>query len=167
VTDQPQYVEDIDDFLAGYKLPRGEVPICMRLDLQAAYEALQRERGAARRGPSSDTLDGDGGALRRLDAQIEELRAQMQSHVRVFLLQGMHSKEWSDLLGRHKPRPEDKPADHNRLTFPPAALAACLVKPKVSEEKAGLLIDKLTPGQWGELWSTILELNRGSGAVPF
>jgi hypothetical protein len=164
---EQQYVEDIDDFLAGYQLPEDEVPICMRTDLQARFEQLQRELDAARRQPVSDTLDGDGGSTRQIATQIEELRTEMQSHVRVFLLRGLHHKAWSDLLGKHKPRKEDYPADHNRETFPAAALAECAIKPKMSAEKAGALIDKLTLGQWNELWSTVLELNRGSGAVPF
>lgn len=162
-----RYVEDIDDFLEGLKLPEAEVPICMRGDLQARFEELDRDLEAARRTPEDDSLASSGVEPRRLAEEIEALRAEMQEHVRVFLLRARPRKEWSDLLKEHKPRKIDAPADFNRDTFPIAALAACSVKPSITEAQAGKIVDHITQGQWSALWNAILELNGGSGEVPF
>ncbi|MEV4020165.1 hypothetical protein AB0J35_57785 [Nonomuraea angiospora] len=162
-----QYVEDIDEFLDGYHLPEDEVPICMRTDLQRRFEQLQRALEAARHAPGSDTLAGSGSEARRIAEEIQALREEMQSHVRVFVLKAIPRKSWRDLLRDHPPRPQDLPADHNVETFPVAALVACSVKPKLTEEKAGRLVDMITQGQWGALWGTILELNGDDGSVPF
>jgi hypothetical protein len=164
-----RYAEDIDEFLEGYRLPQDEVPICMRSDLQLQFEQLHRQLEAARRAPAGDSFAGGAaeGDSRRIAEEIEALRQEMAGHVRVFVLQAVHRREWRDLLAAHPPRPKDAPADHNTETFPVAVLVACSVKPKLSEEKAGRLIDMITPGQWGALWNTILELHGSSNPVPF
>ncbi|MGW4663177.1 hypothetical protein [Streptosporangium sandarakinum] len=168
MTETPeQYVEDIDEFLDGLKLPEQGVPICMRGDLQARFEELERQLEAARRRPESDSLAGTSGEARRIAEEMEELRQEMQRYVRVILLRALPRKQWSDLVKEHPPRKQDAPADHNRETFPVAALAACSVKPRMSEDKAGRLVDAVTQGQWVTLWNTVLELNGGSGEVPF
>lgn len=164
-----QYVEDIDEFFDGYHLPEDEVPICMRSDLQRQFEQLSRALEAARQAPASDSFAGgaSGAEARRIAEQLEALRQEMQSHVRVFVLKAIPRKEWRDLLRDHPPRPQDLPADHNVESFPIAALVACSVKPKLTEEKAGRLVDVITQGQWGAIWSTIIDLNGDDGAVPF
>lgn len=162
-----RYVEDIDDFLEGLKLPEAEVPIVMRGDLQSRFEELDRDLNAARRKPEDDSLAASGGEVRRLAEEIEALREEMQEHVRVFLLRALPRKAWSDLAKEHKPRKQDAPADFNRDTFPVAALAACSVKPSLNEQQAGKVIDHITQGQWQTLWDKIMELNGGSGDVPF
>ncbi|MFI6299543.1 hypothetical protein ACIBEJ_48670 [Nonomuraea sp. NPDC050790] len=162
-----EYVEDVDDFLDGYQLPEDEVPICRRGDLQARFEELERALDAARRRPEEDSLAGGGGEVRRLAQELMELREEMQSHVRVFRLRALPRLAWKNLLKEHPPRQADLPADHNRDSFPVAALAACAVRPRMTGEKAGRLVDALTQGQWGALWETILQLNGGSGEVPF
>lgn len=167
---EAQYVENIDDFLEGYQLPEDTVPICMRGDLQARFEELERALDVARRKPAGDTLASSDGEARALAEQIEALRAEMQTHVRLFLLRARPRKEWSDLGKEHPPRKSDAgdaQAGFDREAFPVAALAACSVKPKMSVEKAGTLVDRVTAGQWNALWEKILELNGGSGQVPF
>jgi hypothetical protein len=161
------YVEDIDAFLEGLKLPETEVPIVMRGDLQARFEELERALDVARRKPESDSLAGGGSEARQIAEEIEALRAEMQGYVRVFLLRALPRKEWSDLLKEHPARKQDAPADFNRETLPISALAACSVKPKMSEAQAGRLVDAVTQGQWAVLWQAILGLNGGSGEVPF
>ncbi|WP_431903629.1 hypothetical protein [Nonomuraea sp. bgisy101] len=162
-----QYLEDIDEFLDGYTVPETEVPIVMRGDLQLRFEELERRLEAARRAPAADSLVGNGGEVRNLAEQIETVRQEMQAHVRVFKLRALGKKAWSDLAAKHPPRKEDLPADHNRETFPLAALVACSVKPQLTTEKAEKLVELITQGQWNALWNAILGLNGDSGAVPF
>lgn len=167
---EAQYVEDVDAFLEGLTLPEDGVPICMRGDLQSRFEELERALDVARRKPAGDTLASSDSEARAIAEEIEALRAEMQTHVRVFLLRARPRKEWSDLGKEHPPRkqdPGDVQAGFNRETFPVAALAACSVKPKMSVEKAGTLVDRVTQGQWNALWDKIIELNGGSGEVPF
>ncbi|WP_214327844.1 hypothetical protein [Nonomuraea sediminis] len=164
---EQQYVEDVDEFLDGLKLPETEVPICGRGDLQARFEDLERQLDVARSQPADDSLASKETEAQRIAKEIQALQVEMQQHVRVFLLRALPRKAWSDLVKEHPARKQDAPADFNRDSFPVAALAACAVKPSLTEEKAGRVVDRITQGQWSLLWNAILELNGGSGEVPF
>ncbi|MFI6813773.1 hypothetical protein ACIBG7_15235 [Nonomuraea sp. NPDC050328] len=166
-SEQTQYVDDVDAFLAGLKLPEAPMPICMRGDLQAQWEELEQRLEFLRRQPKNDSL-GAVDPTRVVAEQMEALRTEMKEHVRVFLLRAKTRKEWSDLIKLHPPRKEDGAgAAFNPETFPVAALAACSVRPRMTEEQAGRVIDQITAGQWNELWGKVAALNAGSGEVPF
>ncbi|RCG31989.1 hypothetical protein DQ384_05455 [Sphaerisporangium album] len=160
----------IDDILGQIQLPQKSVPLCLRADLQARFDSLERELRAAQRAPEQDSLAGMGAAAREIATQIEATRAEMQRHTVEFRLQALPQKQWSDLLKKHPPRKgnkDDDMADYNVGTFPVAALAACSVSPEMTEEDAGRLVDAITNGQWARLNMALGELNNGGAEVPF
>jgi hypothetical protein len=69
-------VNTFQDKIANAKLPRLTVPICLRGDLVAEIELLDRELVAA--GSSPSTGMEDGARLRELAERIEALRTEMR-----------------------------------------------------------------------------------------
>src|SRR5574341_1242956 len=161
---------DIDDILAEAKLAETLVPVCIRGDLQAEWEDLERQFKAARLKAAADTLAGGDGEPRRIAALMAKCREGMETATRQFKLQALPRKKWSDLVAAHEPRDEDKKngLDYNAETFGVALLAASCVDPAMNEEQAGRLIETvLTQGQWDEIITALFRLNKRAVSVPF
>lgn len=158
---------DIEDILASAKLPERTVQICLRGDLQAEFEDLERQLTAAQ-ASDEDTLGG-GAKAREVADLIEVVREQMTEHTTVFRFMGLSARAYSDLLAQHKPTEQQKRdgADLNWETFPLALIAACAVDPKMSPEQAERLNDAVTNRQWDDLFNAALACNRQAVDVPF
>lgn len=169
MTAKPQSAEfSIDDVFADARLPRREVPLCLRGDLVADWQDLERRFKEANNAPDDDTL-ASAPAAEAVDLarQMRDLEGQMRQATRVFQVKGLPRSEWRELLKQHPPREEDQTEFHPE-TFPVAALVACAVVPKMTLAQAEKLVDeKLTDGQWNELFSHIWVMNAGRVEVPF
>lgn len=162
----------IDDVFADAKLPRREVPLCLRGDLVAAWQSAERRFKQAQDAASDEALASATSAEAiDLARQMEDLQQQMRDATRVFQLQGLPRSEWRELLKAHPPREgneEDQLVGFNRDTFGTVAFAACCVMPKVTPAQAEKLVDQVfTDGQWNELFGHIWAMNAGKVEVPF
>lgn len=162
----------IDDVFAESKLPRRSVPICLRGDLVAEWQDLERRFKAANTAPEEDSLASTKSAdAVELAKQMADLQEQMRASTRNFRLQGLPGSQWRELLKAHPPREGDEGdagAEFNRDTFGIAALAACCVMPKMTVAQAEKLIDeKLADGQWSTLFAHIYQMNSSEVNVPF
>lgn len=156
---------DIDEILGQVKLPEKSVPLCLRADLQAEFEELDRQLAAAKE-KRGRTLAGDGGDALTIAELMEELRSQMREHTYSFKLRALPKRAWSDLLAKHPAKDGDE-GEYDTETFPVAALAACCIDPVMSEDKAGQLVDRISQGQWNELWLALINLNLAGSDIPF
>ncbi|MFC6080915.1 hypothetical protein [Sphaerisporangium aureirubrum] len=158
----------VEDILGQLKRPEKSVPLCLRADLQAEFDELERKLRAAQQAPDSDSLAGSGSVARQIAQDIEALRAKMRKHIVDIRLRALTRKEWSDLIKRHPPRKgHSDDVNVNGETFGIAALAECAQSPKMTEAQAGELVDAMTHGQWETLYNAVLSLNAGSVDVPF
>jgi hypothetical protein len=158
---------DIEEILAGAKLPERTVPLCMRGDLQAEFEDLERKLAAAE-AADDGTLAGNPLA-REIAEQIEALRAQMSEHERTFRFRAKSAREYSDLIALHPPTDEQRQQgqDTNWDSFPAALIAACAVDPTMTVEQAEKLCGAISYAQWDALFSAAYALNRRAVDVPF
>lgn len=160
---------NIDDIIAGAKLPETTVTICLRGDLQAEFEDLERQLAAAREADTADSLTA-GGQARKVAQQIEALRKQMREHEVTVRFRARSQREYSDLLADHPPRKDRKDLDDefdvNWDTFPTALIAACAIEPKITEAQAERLRDAITHQQWDELFAGAYSVNRSKISVP-
>lgn len=166
---------DIKALLADAHLPERTVPICLRGDLVAEHEELERRLEEATRRPI-DSLEGNGtGEL--VDA-ITALEERMRASTVVFRLRALPKPVWRELIAAHPPRknddgdpvPEDAAVGLNMETFWDAITRACLVYPEVDEEAWSLMAGKdgrLTDRQLGQLSDAAWAVNRGDVDVPF
>jgi hypothetical protein len=163
-------VTTLEEIKALAKLPEKAVPLCLRGDLQARYEELERElkvaEAASRRG---GTLAGSAADVQPIKAKMDALREEMQQSTKVFILRALTKRRWSDLAAANPPRDEDKAAglDYHGERFTIAAVQACLIDPALTVPEVEQLCDEvLTQGQWDTLFAETMWLNRRTVEVP-
>lgn len=152
----------IDDIIGDIHLPERTYRLCRRADLRAQWEDLDRKvRIAEREMALSDSLAGTSEQARELARQCRDLEEQMEKATVPIHLRALPNKAYSDLVAKHPPDKDAKDgANVNSETFGPALLAACAVQPVMTEEQAGLLVDRLSSGQWSELFDMCWQLNQ-------
>lgn len=159
--------EDINALLGAASLPERKVPVCLRGDLQAEIDELERQLREQYQNPQTMADRGD---RRRLAEQIETVREQMRSSIITFRLRGLNRRRYSDLLAAHPPRrdnDEDKALGYNSDSFWPALIRACLVEPNLSDEQWERLDDQLSSAQFDLLLNAAHNLCRRPVDVPF
>ncbi|WP_329013239.1 hypothetical protein OG271_04040 [Micromonospora rifamycinica] len=165
--------KDFNTLLAAAKLPERTVPICLRGDLTAEFEALERQLDEALRKPA-DSLAGDGSG--GIAEQMETLRAEMQQHTYPVRLRAMTRPAWRQFVADHPPRKgddgevdeRDRVRGVNVDTFFAALVRTSIVDPPLDDAQWERLNDEvLTDYQFGELSSAAWALNRGEVDIPF
>lgn len=156
---------DIEALLDQAEQPEKLVPICLRGDLRAEWEELERQLQEARRSPRSSMAD-DGG--RAVAEQMAELEKRMQSATVTLRLRALPRREWKKLIEAHPPQSDaDKRVGVSQATFYDALIARCLVEPEITAEQLARMLDVITSGQYDQLAEAAWGLNRRDVDVPF
>lgn len=158
--------------LAAAKLPEKTVPICLRGDLQAEFEELERQLSEAEK-KAGDSLAGSG--ARAIAQKIEALREQMLEHTVEFRLRAMPRPKWKAFVAEHPPRKaEDGSVDErdkwmgiNTDTFFDVLVRASIVDPQLDDDDWATLDANLTDRQFDQLSDAAWGLNRREVDVPF
>jgi hypothetical protein len=152
------------------KMPERTVQVCMRGDLVAEFESLERELEQI---DGADSLDSGAGALIE---RMEALQAEMRENTYPVKLRGMPAPAYRAFTAEHPARrdddgeivEDDKAFGINHDTFWPALIRVSIVDPELptdadwDEFEAGL-----TDFQYGELANVAFTLNRSKVSVPF
>jgi hypothetical protein len=170
-----EIVNTFQDKIANAKLPRLTVPICLRGDLVAEIEQLDRELVAA--GSSPSTGMEDGARLRELAERIEALRTEMREdgNNHDFILQALPTRDYRALKAQHPPRLDDDgdvvAEDHvlraNIDTLAEPLLRACCVDPVLDDATWRSVEPILSDGQYDDLVKAAIVVNQGAVRVPF
>lgn len=152
----------IDDLIATAQPRTLEVRVCARGDLVARHAELVAELEAATHVTGSIGGNPD---LRRIADEIAAVEAEQEASTATITLRSVSRRRWMDLLAAHPPRPEDieRKLDHNPVTFPVAAVAACC--DDMSEAQANALAGNtdpekgLHPAEWNKLYVAAQSLN--------
>ncbi|HTI26188.1 MAG TPA: hypothetical protein VL652_34685 [Kutzneria sp.] len=164
---------DVTEIIKSAKRPEKTVELCLRGDLVAAWEDLERKRAAAEQA-SGDSLAGSG--ARQYAEQMRALEEQMAQATVVFRLRALPRREYNELYAAHPPRLDadgkpdrlDGAYGYNTLTFWPALVAASLVEPLLDAEVLDTLLqDQLSDAQFDALAGAAIVVNRGEVDVPF
>jgi hypothetical protein len=159
--------QDITALLGQARLPERSVELCLRGDLAAELEELDRQFAAL---PESDGRLTSGAERRRLGEQAAALRGQMKASTVVFRLRGLSRRTWDALVKAHPPVEgvdEHKVFGYNTETFFDALVRASVVDPVLDDEQWTALIDVVTTNQWRKLALTAQTLSIGEVNVPF
>lgn len=133
------------DRLKDAKLPERSVPVCLRGDLVAEWEAAERDLERAQKQPGdSKEGTGVGGLLDR----IEALQAEMSEHSDEYRLRALPRHKFRKLVVAHPPRTdendevrrEDLQIGVNRETFFPALIKASVIEPDLDDEDWRVLL---------------------------
>jgi hypothetical protein len=157
----------LDAMLVAASLPEKTVELCLRGDLVARIEDLERDLRTAL---TNQHTMADRAKSRKVAEQIEAVRTEMHDSAVVFRFRGLNRRAWVDLLAEHEPRKdnaEDAEWGYNTDTFFPALLRACLIDPEVDEEQWERLESVMTAKQFDELVDVALTVSRRSVDIPF
>ncbi len=174
------------------RLPERTVPVCLRGDLVADHEALERKLKQLQDRPA-DGMEGAG--VGDLVERIEALQADMAEATQEFRLRALPGPKYRALMAAHPPRRDGDEADKgdanlgfNQVTFMPELIRLSVVEPQLDDDdwrellgdddeerarlaaagKADQVVDGLlTDRQFGDLGDTAYFLNRGKVDVPF
>lgn len=161
------------DMIKGAKRPEKVTPICLRGDLQADFEAAEKELAEAMR--PADSLAGNG-PVADIVARIEALQAEMVEHTLQVRMRALPRPEWKKLIAAHPPRrgedntidERDKYVGLNMESFWPAMIRACTIAPEMDDEDWDLLLGTaLTDAQFDSLSDAAWGINRSDVDIPF
>lgn len=159
--------QGLDALLDAAALPEKTVEVCLRGDLVAEIEDLERELRDLR--TNTETM-ADRGKARLLAEKIEAARDEMQQYTQVFRLRALNRKAWSALIGLHPPRKDedgDLALGYNVETFFPALIRGCLVDPQIDDAQWERLDDMLSTRQYDDLAEAAIAVCRRKVDVPF
>lgn len=155
--------------LAAAKLPERTVEICLRGDLQADFEDLERQLSAIVDQPSSRIVGN--AEAKKLVKQIEQLRAEMSGSMQVFRLRAFPRGRYAALMADHPAMPGDERSTnlgYNPDTFFEDALRRSVIDPAdIDDATWTTLLDSITDQQYSELIATVQVLNTRPVSVPF
>lgn len=170
---------NIDELLDQAKPAERSVALCLRGDLVAQWEDLDRQRDEAEKQAryGADSL-ASGGQARQLAEQMAALREQMVDSTVTFTLRALPRPKYRALVAAHPPRrgddgqivPEDGQSGIgvNSETFWTPLIRACLTAPVLSEAQLTRLLDEvLSDRQFDQLALAALEVCRGDVDIPF
>lgn len=161
--------KSVDALIASAALPRRTIHVCVRGDLVAEVERLEREI-SAQHNPLGDTRLTGNAEARKIAEQIESLRAEMQDSTIEFVLQALPRRAFQKFYADHPPRDsnaDDKAMGYNTETFHDDLVRASIVEPVLSDEQWGQLADNMTAAQWHEFVTASQTLNMERVSIPF
>jgi hypothetical protein len=167
------------DLLAQARPAERTVLLCLRGDLVAEFEELERQLAKAK-DRNADSLAGTGAPA--IAAKMEELRGEMEQYSVTFRLRTLPRRAYQKLLAENPPRRDpnkpdqilpadaqlDNQSDANAETFWFALARACVVEPAMDDEQWARLVDEVLSDRQFELLAVVsLALCRGEVNIPF
>lgn len=157
----------VDDLIASAQTRTLKVSVCARGDLVNRHAELVDELNTAIAASSDSLGNGNRSEIDRLHAEVDAVEAEQEESTTEFTLTSIGALSWSSLLRKHPPPPEVKgQLAFNLASFPPAAVAACVVEPEMTEPQAARLYDVLPSGEWDKLFAAAFTLNEQGTPHP-
>lgn len=158
---------DIKAILAGAKLPEASTPVCLRGDLVAEHEMLDRQLEKLLENPPTK-FSGDGRG--ELKQRILDLQDEMAAATVDFRFRGLPRREWHAFIAEYPPRPgdaNDAAIGVDTSTFYEALIRKCLVSPVLDEGDWTSLLGSVSDRQFDQLSNKAWGVNRRDVDVPF
>lgn len=160
-------IEELRQRMQQAQRAERSVDICLRGDLQAEWESLERElRDLSQRGRESLADDGGRSIVDRMHAIEDEMRDSTVT----LRFRALPRREWFKMLTEHPPRDGnqfDKALGLNQESFFEAAVPMSLVEPELDKSDLSELLDMLSGAQYQAITNAIWEINASEVSVPF
>lgn len=166
-------MDNLSERLRAARLPERTVAICLRGDLVAEFEDLERRYAEATQRPATSLADGGEGA--EIAGRMEAIRQEMQSEMLTLRLRALPRRRWSELIVEHPARrdesgklnEEDEAFGYNAATFFEALIRESAVDPQLTDENWADLDAVLTDSGFNQLANAAVILNRRGVDIPF
>lgn len=159
---------DADDLIKSVRLSEAHVPLCLRGDLLAAREELERRLTTAHQMDQVNSL-ASGGTARRIAEELEQLLGDIEANTHLFRFRALPRQEFRALQDAHPPRPDndiDRAVGGNLETLQGPLIEACCIDPVMTLQQVQDLLDVLSEGQAMELFGCAIMLNRSKVDLP-
>lgn len=153
-------MSDFASLKASITRPRTSVRLCLRGDLFAERERLNRD--LARELENLDSLAGSAVA-QQLRGRLDALTAEMEEATHLFEFEAVSRATFTELEDAYPAGDDGQPP----RAFLNALVAASLVKPDLTADNVTELLGELSDGQVDVLESAAWAVNRETGTVPF
>lgn len=156
--------------IAAGELPRRSVEVCLRPDLFAQMQDLERDlqRSESERGVAPSLASGS--SSRAIAEQFEAVRQHMLDASIVFEFQALPRRRMAALQVEFPPRDgnlADAGAGLNIEEASQALVRRCLVDPVLDDEDWDALDEKISDGQWQILVNAVWAICSREVEVPF
>ena len=167
---------DIGTILSGAKRPERTLELCLRPDLTAKLEDVQRRYAEEKDRPRESLADG--GNLTQLRDELEAIKAEAKEHTVVFRFRALNHYRIQTMARDLPPRdgvPMDKQIGYNVDALTWHLFRECCYEPELTEEQVEHLIGPedrvgdgvLSPSQWKRLDETLDAVNFAARDIPF
>lgn len=160
--------------IRGGKLRTLEYQLCVDPDLVDEYERAVAARDEAKEA-ANDSLAA--AAPPELEQRVLDLLVQVEENTVTLVFKALPRPAYKALEDQHPPRKDidnkvtellDARAGVNVDTFCEPLIRASLVSPQLDDETLKVLIEeRLSDGQWADLWGKVYNLNQTKVDVPF
>lgn len=157
----------ISDLIAAARPAERSVELCLRSDLVATLEDLQRRAEAAAAAPRDSLGDNPAAGL---PEQIAAVKAQMAEATVTVTVRAVPRNQWLSLIADHPPRDgnaTDTKQGFNTDAFFESLVRASWATPEVTGSEFDALMDTLSAGQFDELATAAWSVNTRAVSVPF
>lgn len=161
---------DVKALIAEARLPERSVDVCLRPDLTARLQELERDLATAEEERLKSGSLASGSESRIIAEEIEAVRDQMVEHTLKLRVRALPRRAFTALIAEHPPRPDnelDKAQGLNTDTFFDALVRSSVAEPALDDADWAALDGVLSDGQWQELASAAWGVNRRDVDVPF
>lgn len=158
---------DIEELLAEATPQEEALPLCLRGDLRAQWEELDRDFAAASRQAVSL---GEPSPAKVIAQRMQELRGEIEAATVQFRLRAVPPRQWSAFRDTRPLKGDDQSDEdwenvwHGWIC---QVVALSCVDPVMTPEQADRLSAKLSNRQWVDLTNTAWRLNEERERVPF
>lgn len=161
------------DKISRARLPERTISICLRGDLNAAWEELAEQVLKLKTAAAASLAGAD---LGDLPERIEALRLEIEAESIVVRLRALPQREWDELIAENPPRPgveKDARSGLYAFGFYSAVVPRSAIDCELDADDWHALIGdaktngKLTDGQWDYIITNINSLNQKAASVPF
>ena len=162
--------QSVKDRLKAAKLPERSLQVCLRGDLQAEFDDLERQLREARETPATTgkRLGSKPDAMAIVEKQAV-LRDQMADEMLDLRVRALPRSEWVELVRANPPKPGDDGDEAmgvNLEGLMPVAIPRCVVEPELDDEDWKMLNDHLSSGDYDRLMTTVWDVNRSGVDIP-
>jgi hypothetical protein len=153
----------LDEILNGRKRAQKSIPICLRLDVMAEIEELERKITASKGNAVDDLrMVDDTDDVPAMIDRIRELEDTARQYTVDLRIAAIDKKEWSAKVGEHTTTDDDgnSKLDIAGLIEHVLSLPGTIVSPEMTADQRTTLIAGLSDGQWEKVMNDVFNLNR-------
>lgn len=159
----------IKERLAAAKLPERSLRVCLRGDLAAEFDDLERQLKEARQGESGGRKRvGSKSDAAVIAEKIQALQEQMAGEMLDLRIRALPRAEWQALVRKYPPGDDegDKAVGANLSGLMEEAIPACVVSPELDAEDWEQLNSVLSAAEYDRLLTVVWDVNRSGVDVP-